>query len=92
MDGEKMVRPVPVCNDGCCQAESEEYFCMTGTEAPPHVASCYWGWSIPRTQTLDAQTYTQREKIRQDAFVPGTEKRDLLMIYTRLQEYYNWFS
>ena len=26
------------------------------------------------------------------AYVPGVEKRNLLMIYTRLQEYLQWFS
>jgi len=42
---------------------------------------------MSRTQTINAQTYTQREnkiyEVWHDAYVPGAEKRDLLMIYIR---------
>ena len=52
---------------------------------------------MPRTQTPDhKQTHKEREtkiyEVRQDAYVLGEEERDLLMIYIRLQEDYNWFS
>jgi len=49
---------------------------------------------MPRTQTLNHKhTHKEREtKIYEVIYVPGEEERDLLMIYTRLQENYNWFS
>jgi len=52
---------------------------------------------MPRTQTLDHKhSHKGREnkiyEVRQDAYVPGAEERDLYMIYKRSQENYNWFS
>ena len=46
------------------------------------------GLSMPRTQTLNHKyknkgKETKIYKIRQDAYVPGAEERDLLIIYTR---------
>ena len=48
------------------------------------------------TNLICTSTHKEREikiyEVRQDAYISETEERDLLMIYIRLQENYNWFS